>query len=286
MTNNLKEIIIEALGMILGCILISLGINMFFSPNTIAPGGLSGLSVVLSKISGLTVSTVMLIIGVPLIIFSIKILGKLNALKTLAGMLLLSFSVKLTSPLSQITVTEDVLLAAITGALVLGLGQGLILRLDGSTGGTDLIALMVNKVVPSISISKCLIFIDGAVVLSSGLVNKNIETGLYSAISLYIIVKMIDFMIAGFDYSKEFMIITNKKEKLRDVILNDVKRGMTIIDGRGAYSDTNKSILIVVVKKNQEVHLKKLIKKIDKDAFIIVSDVHEVFGEGFAPISV
>ena len=201
-------------------------------------------------------------------------------------MLLLSFSVKLTSPLSQITVTEDVLLAAITGALVLGLGQGLILRLDGSTGGTDLIALMVNKVVPSISISKCLIFIDGAVVLSSGLVNKNIETGLYSAISLYIIVKMIDFMIAGFDYSKEFMIITNKKEKLRDVILNDVKRGMTIIDGRGAYSDTNKSILIVVVKKNQEVHLKKLIKKIDKDAFIIVSDVHEVFGEGFAPISV
>ena len=82
------------------------------------------------------------------------------------------------------------------------------------------------------------------------------------------------------------MIITNKKEKLRDVILNDVKRGMTIIDGRGAYSDTNKSILIVVVKKNQEVHLKKLIKKIDKDAFIIVSDVHEVFGEGFAPISV
>ncbi len=286
MTNNLKEIIIEALGMILGCILISLGINMFFSPNTIAPGGLSGLSVVLSKISGLTVSTVMLIIGVPLIIFSIKILGKLNALKTLAGMLLLSFSVKLTSPLSQITVTEDVLLAAITGALVLGLGQGLILRLDGSTGGTDLIALMVNKVAPSISISKCLIFIDGAVVLSSGLVNKNIETGLYSAISLYIIVKMIDFMIAGFDYSKEFMIITNKKEKLRDVILNDVKRGMTIIDGRGAYSDTNKSILIVVVKKNQEVHLKKLIKKIDKDAFIIVSDVHEVFGEGFAPISV
>lgn len=286
MTNNLKEIIIEALGMILGCILISFGINMFFSPNTIAPGGLSGLSVVLSKISGLTVSTVMLIIGVPLIIFSIKILGKLNALKTLAGMLLLSFSVKLTSPLSQITVTEDVLLAAITGALVLGLGQGLILRLDGSTGGTDLIALMVNKVAPSISISKCLIFIDGAVVLSSGLVNKNIETGLYSAISLYIIVKMIDFMIAGFDYSKEFMIITNKKEKLRDVILNDVKRGMTIIDGRGAYSDTNKSILIVVVKKNQEVHLKKLIKKIDKDAFIIVSDVHEVFGEGFAPISV
>ncbi len=285
MTKNFKSIVIEFLGMILGCILISISINMFFNPNTIAPGGLSGLSVILSKISGLSVSTVMLTLGIPLIIFSIKILGKLNALKTLAGTLLLSVCVNLTSPLSQIIATEDVLLAAITGALILGLGQGLIFRLDGSTGGTDLIALMINKVAPSISISKCLIFIDGAVVLSSGLVNKNIETGLYSAISLYIIAKMIDFMISGFDYSKKFMIITNKEEELKDVILNEVKRGITIIDGKGGYSDSNKSVLIVVVRKNQEVHLKKLIKMIDKDAFIIVSDVHEVFGEGFAPIS-
>lgn len=284
MIKNLKAIIIESLGIILGCVLVSIAINMFFTPNTIAPGGLSGLSVILSKISGLSVSTIMLILGIPLIICSIKILGKLNSLKTLAGMLLLSICVKLTSPLSQIIVTEDVLLATITGALLLGLGQGLILRLDGSTGGTDLIALMVNKLAPNISISKCLIFIDGTVVLSSGLVNKNIETGLYSAISLYIIVKMIDFMVAGFDYSKKFMIITNKEE-LKDTILNDIKRGMTIIGAKGAYSDTSKSVLIVVVRKNQEVHLKKLIKKVDKDAFIIVSDVHEVFGEGFSSIT-
>lgn len=101
----------------------------------------------------------MLILGVPLIIFSIKILGKLNALKTLAGMLLLSFCVKLTSSLSQITVTEDVLLAAITGALVLGLGQDLILRLDGSTVETNLIALMINKLIPSISRSKYLMML-------------------------------------------------------------------------------------------------------------------------------
>ena len=285
MKNNLKNIITEALGMIIGCILASIGINMFFSPYTIAPGGLSGLSVVLSKISGLSVSAIMLIMGIPLIIFSIKILGKKDALKTLIGMLLLSTCLKLTSSFSQITVTNDVLLSAITGAILLGLGLGIIFRVDGSTGGTDLIALMVNKAIPSIPLSKCLVFIDGLDVISSGLVNKNLETGLYSAISLYVIVKMVDFIVAGFDYSKSFMIITNEEEALKNAIVNDIKRGITILDGKGGYTDNSKSVLIVVVNKKQEVHLKKLIKKVDKNAFIIVSDVHEVFGEGFTPIS-
>ena len=289
--------------MIIGCILASIGLNMFFSPHTIAPGGLSGLSVVLSKISGLSVSMIMLMLGIPLVFFSIKILGKnrwpfylyvgldlyekgkKDAIKTLIGMFLLSFCINLTSPLSQFTVTNDVLLAAITGAIILGLGLGIIFRVDGSTGGTDLIALMINKAVPSIPLSKCLVCIDGLVVISSGLVNKNLETGLYSAISLYVIVKMVDFIVAGFDYSKSFMIISNEEEALRDAIVNDIKRGITIIDGKGGYSDSSKSVLIVVVSKKQEIQLKKLIKKIDKNAFIIVSDVHEVFGEGFSSIS-
>lgn len=285
MKNNVKNIITEALGMIIGCILVSIGINMFFSPHTIAPGGLSGLSVVLSKISGLSVSSIMLMMGIPLIIFSIKILGKKNSIKTLIGMLLLSFCLNLTSSLAQVTVTNDILLSSITGAILLGLGLGIIFRVDGSTGGTDLIALMINKAIPSIPLSKCLVFIDGLVVVSSGIVNKNLETGLYSAISLYVVVKMVDFIIAGFNYSKSFMIITNEEEALRDAIVNDIKRGITILDGKGGYTDTSKSVLLVVVNKNQEVHLKKLIKKVDKNAFIIVSDVHEVFGEGFAAIS-
>lgn len=285
MKNNVKNIITEALGMIIGCILVSIGINMFFSPHTIAPGGLSGLSVVLSKISGLSVSSIMLMMGIPLIIFSIKILGKKNSIKTLMGMLLLSFCLNLTSSLAQVTVTNDILLSSITGAILLGLGLGIIFRVDGSTGGTDLIALMINKAIPSIPLSKCLVFIDGLVVVSSGIVNKNLETGLYSAISLYVVVKMVDFIIAGFNYSKSFMIITNEEQALRDAIVNDIKRGITILDGKGGYTDTSKSVLLVVVNKNQEVHLKKLIKKVDKNAFIIVSDVHEVFGEGFAAIS-
>ena len=285
MKINFKNFIKESIGMIVGCILISVALNMFFSPHTIAPGGLSGLSVVLSKVSGLSVSAIMLIMGIPLIFFSIKILGTKNAIKTLIGMLLLSSCISLTSSLSQVSVTDDVLLAAITGAILLGLGLGVVFSVDGSTGGTDLIALMINKAIPSIPLSKCLVCIDGLVVMSSGIVNKNLETALYSAISLYVIVKMIDFIISGFDYSKCFIIITNEEEKLKEAIVNDIKRGITILDGRGGYTDSSKSVLIVAVNKKQEVHMKKLIKNVDKNAFIIVSKAHEVFGEGFSPIS-
>ena len=285
MKINFKNFIKESIGMIVGCILISVALNMFFSPHTIAPGGLSGLSVVLSKVSGLSVSAIMLIMGIPLIFFSIKILGTKNAIKTLIGMLLLSLCISLTSSLSQVSVTDDVLLAAIKGAILLGLGLGVVFSVDGSTGGTDLIALMINKAIPSIPLSKCLVCIDGLVVMSSGIVNKNLETALYSAISLYVIVKMIDFIISGFDYSKCFIIITNEEEKLKEAIVNDIKRGITILDGRGGYTDSSKSVLIVAVNKKQEVHMKKLIKNVDKNAFIIVSKAHEVFGEGFSPIS-
>ena len=285
MKINFKNFIKESIGMIVGCILISVALNMFFSPHTIAPGGLSGLSVVLSKVSGLSVSAIMLIMGIPLIFFSIKILDTKNAIKTLIGMLLLSLCISLTSSLSQVSVTDDVLLAAITGAILLGLGLGVVFSVDGSTGGTDLIALMINKAIPSIPLSKCLVCIDGLVVMSSGIVNKNLETALYSAISLYVIVKMIDFIISGFHYSKCFIIITNEEEKLKEAIVNDIKRGITILDGRGGYTDSSKSVLIVAVNKKQEVHMKKLIKNVDKNAFIIVSKAHEVFGEGFSPIS-
>lgn len=287
MEKKSTRIIIEFAGLIIGCLFIGIGLNMFFKPYTIAPGGLSGLSVVISKLTGLSVSAIMLVIGVPLLLFSIKILGKKDAIKTFIGMILLSFIIKITEPLTFVQATQDVLLSAISGGILLGIGLGVVFSVDGSTGGTDLIALMLNRVFPNVSVSKFLTMIDGMVVLSAGIANRNLETGLYSAIALYIIVKVIDAIISGFDYSKAFMIITTEPEKLRSAIVNDVKRGVTLLDAKGGYTNDQKNILLVVVnKKQQEVHLKKLIKNEDPNAFIIVSDVHEVLGEGFKSITV
>lgn len=279
--TNTPTILIEGIGLLVGCISMSIGINMFLKPYTIAPGGLSGMSVVLNKVTGISVSNIMLLIGIPLVVFAFKTLGTKNSIKTLIGTILFSVTINLTSSLSEIIPTSDLLLSSISGAILVGLGIGIVFRVDGSTGGTDLIALILSKKFPGMKATKFMMCLDGVVVISSGIVNKNIETALYSAISLYVIVKVADAIIEGFDYSKEFMIISNKSDELRKVITNELDRGLTIIDGRGGYTDDKKQILLVIISRNQEMYLKKLVKATDPNAFIIVSTVHEVLGEGF-----
>ena len=279
--NNLKTFLIESVGLILGCLVMSIGINMFFKPYTIAPGGLSGLSLVISKLTGLSISTVMLGLGIPLIIFSIRILGKKDALKTLVGMIVLSICLDVTSSLSNFVVTNDVLLCSISGALLVGLSLGIIFSVDASTGGTDLIALMLHRVFPIVAISKFMLMLDGMVVISAGISSRNLETALYSGVALFTISKVIDAIISGFDYSRAFIIISNESDTLKDEIMKELKRGVTFLDGKGGYTNKEKDVLLVVISKKQEIQLKKIIKAIDPAAFTIVTNAHEVLGEGF-----
>ncbi|MDK2561939.1 YitT family protein [Romboutsia sedimentorum] len=273
--------LIEMIGLVVGCLSMSIGINVFLKPYTIAPGGLSGLSVVLNKVTNIPVSTIMLMIGVPLVIFAFRILGTKNSIKTLFGTVLFSVILNVTSPLAAISATNDLLLSAIYGAILVGIGIGIMFRCDASTGGTDLIALILSKKFPGIKATKFMIVLDSFIVMSSGIVSENIEIALYSAMSLYIVVKVADAIMEGFDYSKAFFIISNKADDLKKVITNELGRGFTILDGRGGYTDDQKQVLLVVVSKNQEIFLKKLVKSSDPGAFIIVSNVHEVLGEGF-----
>ncbi|WP_053831961.1 YitT family protein [Paraclostridium bifermentans] len=283
--NVFKGFLLQSLGLVVGCIFMSIGINMFFKPYTIAPGGLSGLSLVLGKLTGLPIPVVMLAIGIPLVIFSIKILGVKDSIKTLIGMTVFSIVLGVTSSLSNFDVTKDVLLCSISGALCLGIGLGIVLKMDASTGGTDLIALMLNRAFPSVPLSKFMVILDGMVVISAGIASKNLETALYSGVALYIIVKIVDAIVSGLNYSKAFMIISNESDILRDGITKELDRGVTFLQGKGGYTNEDKNVLLVVVSKKQEVHLKKVIKNIDPSAFIIVSDVHEVLGQGFKSIA-
>lgn len=279
-----KDILIQYIGLIIACMIMAVGLNMFLVPKTIAPGGLSGLSVVISKLTGFPVSNILFTISTPLLLFSVKILGKKDAIKTFIGMAILTLSLKVTEPLSTISLTDNTLLAAISGSILVGLSLGILFRIDASTGGTDLIALMLNRIIPSIPVSKCLSMIDGTVVVLAGVVNMNFETGLYSAIALYIMVKMIDTITAGFDYAKAFFIITEKKDVLQEAII-ELNRGITILDAKGGYTNEDKNVMLVVVnQKKQEVALKKMVKELDEKSFIIVTDVYEVLGKGFKSI--
>ena len=279
-----KDILIQYIGLIMACMIMAVGLNMFLVPKTIAPGGLSGLSVVISKLTGFPVSNILFTISTPLLLFSVKILGKKDAIKTFIGMAILTLSLKVTEPLSTISLTDNTLLAAISGSILVGLSLGILFRIDASTGGTDLIALMLNRIIPSIPVSKCLSMIDGTVVVLAGVVNMNFETGLYSAIALYIMVKIIDTITSGFDYAKAFFIITEKKDVLQEAII-ELNRGITILDAKGGYTNEDKNVMLVVVnQKKQEVALKKMVKELDEKSFIIVTDVYEVLGKGFKSI--
>ena len=285
MKHNYKSILIEYTGLIISCIIMAVALNMFLVPQTIAPGGLSGLSVVISKITGFPVSNILFTISTPLLLFSVKVLGKKDAIKTFIGMAILTIMLNITAPLSAISPTDNALLAGISGAILLGISLGILFRIDASTGGTDLIALMLNRVIPSLPVSKCLSMIDGTVVVLAGIANKNFETGIYSAIALYIIVKMVDTITSGFDYAKAFFIITEKKDVLQEAIIRDLSRGATILDAKGGYTNEDKNVMLVVVNhKKQEVALKKLVKELDEKSFIIVTDVYEVLGKGFKSI--
>lgn len=259
----------------------SVGLNMFLEPYTIASGGLTGLAIVLKSLFNTPLWFINLVFNIPLFIFGFKILGKKNALKTLIGIILLTMFLGITQPLATYHTTDDILLSSIAGGIVLGISLGMLFKIDASTGGTELASLILNKIFPFISISIFMFIIDGIVIILACIVSKNIETGLYAAISLYISVKISDIIVEGFDFSKSFIIITDKSNDLSKSIMDTLERGVTFLEGRGGYTNTKKDVILVVASKREEVHLKKMVNEIDPRAFIIINNAHEVLGEGF-----
>jgi len=272
---------LEIIILIVGCFLMAASLNLFFNPHSIAPGGLTGLAVVINTVSPIPLWVVNLVLNVPLFVLAFKILSRKDCVKTILGILLLTLALKVTANLSMIDVTNDIILAIISGSILMGFGHGLIFRINGTTGGTDLIGLLLNKYIPSLSVPVLMGAVDSIVVALSGIVTGKIEIALYSTLALYIIVKMSDLMIEGFDYSKSFMIISDKYKEINKIIMEDLERGATILNGEGAYTGSNKKVILVVVAKKEVVKLKKLVKEVDPNSFVILTDIHEAVGNGF-----
>ena len=273
--------IVDVFILILGCILMGVSINMFFDPHNIAPGGLTGVSILVSTLTGIPIWLINISVDIPLFLLAYRILNKNDSIKTILGITFLTLSLKFTESLSNIYITDDVLLSTISGAIIMGVSLGLIFRINGSTGGTDLIGLLANKFFPSISIPMLMGFADALVVLFSGIVSRNIEIALYSAIALYIIVKVSDIIVEGINTSSSFTIISDKYKEIGKYINEQLERGATILKGQGFYTNNEKNVLLVVVSKKEVVTLKRIVKSIDPNAFIIISETFETLGEGF-----
>ncbi|MCK8828121.1 YitT family protein [Natroniella acetigena] len=273
-----RQDIYDYLGITVGSILIALALVIFLVPNRIAAGGVSGLATVLYHLFNWPVGTVILALNVPLFILGVKELGAKFGFKTLYGIIVLSVAADLLAPHLSF-VTDDLLLVAIYGGGLAGVGLGIVFKSKATTGGTDLVAQIINKYT-GLSSGKGLLIIDFFVISLAGLV-FNLELALYALISLAITSMTIDLVQEGLTISKGAFIISDAAEVIREDIINQLDRGVTVLNGRGGFTEENKDILLCIISRSEVSDLKNVVHTIDEDAFVIITEVREVLGEGF-----
>lgn len=275
----MKKKIINLLYITLGSILVALSLNLFFVKLKIAPGGVSGLATVIYYLTDISVGTVIIALNIPLFLMGILDFGKGFLLKTFYATALMSFVVDYTTFLPQLT--EDMLLASIFGGIMMGVGLALVFKGEATTGGTDILAKVVNKHFKAFNISEQLFVIDAFVVITAMITFWNFDIGFYSIIAILLSAKSIDIVLEGAGFSKAIFIISDAGEKIAKGIMEEVGRGVTGLNGEGMYTRINKKILLTVADRRQIPKIKEISKKNDKKAFIIVTDVREALGEGF-----
>ena len=275
----IKEFIKNVSISFLGCIISAFGTACFLLPNKLSSGGFSGIATILYYFFGWQMGTTIILLNIPLFIISYFKLGKNFLIKTILSTIAFSFLIDIFD-LIQISV-EDRFLASIYGGILIGIGQALIFKGNSSTGGSDLIANLVNSFKPEYKIGKALVILDTIIVGLNLIFFRNIEIGLYSGIAIFIVGKMIDIIFEGINFSKMMYIISDKSEEISYVLNVELERGATGLYGKGMYTGEDKLIVMCVTKRNNVSKVKEVAKRIDKNAFIIISDAREVYGEGF-----
>lgn len=271
------------LGITVGAVITALALDMFLIPNKIAAGGTSGLAIVLHHLFGWPVGMTMLAMDIPLTLISIRFLGTHFGVNTVFGAATLSVATDLLAPYAPV-LTQDVLLSALYGGVLSGVGLGLVFRFKGTTAGSDLAAALINRFT-GISLGHALLAVDFFVIATAGLVFGSAEISLYALISLVATTKVIDIIQEGLSSAKAFFIMTEHSEAVADALMNELGRGLTFFQGRGAYTSRELEILLCVVSTSEVTRLKDIIYHHDKKAFVIGVDAHEVLGEGFKQIN-
>ena len=282
MRTPLKNLLYDFMFLLFGCILLSVSINVFLTPNKISAGGISTIGTVLLHIFGIKMSLTNLIFNSILFIFGYKSLGKYAIIQTSAGILLLSVCLEFTSHIQPYF--ENELIGVLSGGVLMGAGVGMIVKTGASTGGSDFAGLILKKLMPHISIAKLIMVIDCVIVILAGIVFKSYTVTVYSIIALYVSSIITDRIITLGDGAKMVMIFSKETRKISDYILTQYERGVTGVHSIGMYSNEERIMLLCVVTPKELPVYMNLIHEIDKHAFVVISNVHEVIGEGFKEI--
>ena len=269
---------------LVGCIVFSLGFDLFLVPNGMNAGGISGLAMLFVRLTGVgSIGLVTAIVNLPLFALGGIKVGKKFFLGSLLGMAFSSAFIDL-FVLIPVPSTEP-LVGAIYGGVLCGLGLGVVFSQGASTGGSDIIVRLLKLRWQNVPIGMITMSFDLTVVALTGLVFQNISVALYSGVAIYISGKIIDAVVYSFDYSKVALIISKDYEKIAAQIATQLQRGVTFLDGEGFYTGTQTKVVLTAVKKQQMAELKKLVVQVDPNAFIIVQEAHQVLGDGFSRYS-
>ncbi len=264
---------------ILGTFVVAIALDVFLAPGNIAPGGISGLSIVINYITNIPLGILIFVLNIPIFLLGLKYFNRKFLLYSLGGMLLLSILTDLFAGIPRIT--DDLLLSAIYGGALLGLGIGLVFSAGCTTGGTDIVVQILKKKFPAISVGRFVLIVDAFIVAIAGFVFAKWEVMLYSAIAIYISTILIDIIVEGGDAAKTVYIISDQSEAIAEQISMQLTRGTTLLHGSSFYSKEEKDVLMCVLKKHQISMLKTIIRDTDPNAFVIFTDARQVVGRGF-----
>ena len=301
---NKKEILkfaIECFGIMLGTFVMAFGYTLFLTPHNIVPGGFMGLSQIIYHLLGkigftfISVSLWYIILNAVIYIFAIKSLWFKFGLRVAVGILSYSLFVELISNMgfistiisqfeSEASTLSGVgvyILYAIYGGVLMGVGMGLVFRFNGSTGGSDMVAVVTNKFFPTITTGQVVLAVDGFVVICSAIAYQSLVLPLFALITIFICSKVADIFVDGVKSLRAYYILTDKKEEMSQEIMTKIGRGVTNIHCEGMYTKNNKDMLMVIVRRNQIMQLKNIVKKIDSESFMFSSQVKEAYGNGF-----
>lgn len=255
------------------------GVSLFLLPNKLSAGGVSGIATIVYYLFKIPMGTTILLINVPLFLFALYRLGKNVFINSIIGTVGLSIFIDFLDKFESLT--NDRLLACIYGGILVGIGTGIVLKFNSSTGGSDLFSQIVKSYNNTIPMGTIIIIIDTIVVALNVIFLGEIEIALYSAIAIYIVGKMVDIVFEGIYFTKLLFIISNKTEEIAKEIGKQIERGTTGLYGKGMYTNENKLVLMCAAGRRDVAKVRRLAKDIDSKCFIIITNSREVLGEGF-----
>ena len=277
MSTSLREELKNDLLVVVGLLVAAAAYRMYLIPNQVVNGGFTGVGQLLNHATGISVGLVNIALNVPLFLISMKSMGVRFGVRSLIAMVLMSL---LIDHIPLPPATDDMLLASVYGGAISGIGFGLVLRGNATTGGTDMLAALLHRLVPVIKVSYAIFLIDGLVIIASAFVFEA-QAAMYGLISAFLCNVLIDLVLEGPNSAHSYFIISDKSEAIAEKIMHEMNRGVTGLEAVGMYSQQHKQVLLCVVNRFEAMRLRRIIFEADPHAFVVANKAKEVLGEGF-----